>query len=38
MPACRWIVVPHPIGRLTRAELGELAESALPDIVEALTG
>jgi hypothetical protein len=37
-PAYPFVVVPHPLGSLTPAELRARAEAALPQVVAILTG
>ena len=36
-PRYPFVVVPHPIGSLTAAELRDRAHSALPQVIEILT-
>ncbi len=37
-PLYPFVVVAHPIGSLTRRELGERADAALPRVIAILTG
>ena len=37
-PRYPFVVVPHPIGSLTAAELRERAAAALPQVLDILTG
>ncbi len=38
LPGYRYVVVPHPTGRLPEAELLERVKAAVPEVVGILTG